>query len=187
MPAPRRGLRRGKGFVGAEVVELADGRVSSRAHLPVRRRVRAPDEVGRLSLRLRRACPRATPRSRRRPRVHAAPAGTYGCARSRSPGSRSVPATSGDASTIGFADELVYAVSWAEIRALDPERAHDRRASRPSRCSSGCILDAGDGAAWGAGFFFAAAALTDQLDGWLARRWHVESSSGRSPIRSRTG
>lgn len=40
-------------------------------------------------------------------------------------------------------------------------------------------LDAGDGPAWGAGIFFAAAALTDQLDGFLARRWHVESSFGK--------
>src|SRR5688572_3523759 len=40
-------------------------------------------------------------------------------------------------------------------------------------------LDAGDGSAWGAGIFFAAAALTDQLDGYLARRWHVESRFGQ--------
>lgn len=40
-------------------------------------------------------------------------------------------------------------------------------------------LDAGDGAAWGAGIFFAAAALTDQVDGYLARRWHVESPFGK--------
>jgi CDP-diacylglycerol--glycerol-3-phosphate 3-phosphatidyltransferase len=39
-------------------------------------------------------------------------------------------------------------------------------------------LDAGDSSAWGAGIFFAAAALTDQLDGYLARRWHVESRFG---------
>ena len=26
---------------------------------------------------------------------------------------------------------------------------------------------------------FAAAAVTDQLDGWLARRWHVESQFGK--------
>jgi CDP-diacylglycerol--glycerol-3-phosphate 3-phosphatidyltransferase len=39
-------------------------------------------------------------------------------------------------------------------------------------------LEAGDGAAWGAGIFFAAAALTDQVDGYLARRWHVESRFG---------
>jgi CDP-diacylglycerol--glycerol-3-phosphate 3-phosphatidyltransferase len=40
-------------------------------------------------------------------------------------------------------------------------------------------LEAGDGAAWGAGIFFAGAALTDQVDGYLARRWHVESRFGK--------
>jgi CDP-diacylglycerol--glycerol-3-phosphate 3-phosphatidyltransferase len=40
-------------------------------------------------------------------------------------------------------------------------------------------VDAGDGAAWWAGAVFAAAAITDQLDGWLARRWHVESEFGK--------
>lgn len=40
-------------------------------------------------------------------------------------------------------------------------------------------LRAGAGAAWGAGVFFAAAALTDQLDGYLARRWQVESAFGK--------
>ena len=40
-------------------------------------------------------------------------------------------------------------------------------------------LEAGDGPAWGAGIFFAAAALTDQVDGYLARRWHVESAFGK--------
>ncbi len=40
-------------------------------------------------------------------------------------------------------------------------------------------VDAGDGGAWAAGIVFAAAAATDQLDGWLARRWHVESAFGK--------
>jgi CDP-diacylglycerol--glycerol-3-phosphate 3-phosphatidyltransferase len=40
-------------------------------------------------------------------------------------------------------------------------------------------LEAGDGPAWGAGIFFAAAAVTDQLDGYLARRWRVESAFGK--------
>lgn len=34
------------------------------------------------------------------------------------------------------------------------------------------------GKSWAAAIVFAAAALTDQLDGWLARRWHVESRFG---------
>jgi CDP-diacylglycerol--glycerol-3-phosphate 3-phosphatidyltransferase len=41
------------------------------------------------------------------------------------------------------------------------------------------FVAAGDGPAWGAGVLFAAAAATDQLDGWLARRWRVESQFGK--------
>jgi CDP-diacylglycerol--glycerol-3-phosphate 3-phosphatidyltransferase len=41
------------------------------------------------------------------------------------------------------------------------------------------FLAAGDGPAWGAGVLFGAAAATDQLDGWLARRWRVESQFGK--------
>ena len=36
-----------------------------------------------------------------------------------------------------------------------------------------------DGPSWPAGIVFALAAITDQLDGWLARRWHVESNFGK--------
>jgi CDP-diacylglycerol--glycerol-3-phosphate 3-phosphatidyltransferase len=41
------------------------------------------------------------------------------------------------------------------------------------------FVSAGSGGAAVAGVFFGAAAATDQLDGWLARRWHVESRFGR--------
>jgi CDP-diacylglycerol---glycerol-3-phosphate 3-phosphatidyltransferase len=41
------------------------------------------------------------------------------------------------------------------------------------------LLVAEDGYSWAAAIVFAAAGITDQLDGWLARRWHVESSFGR--------
>jgi CDP-diacylglycerol--glycerol-3-phosphate 3-phosphatidyltransferase len=41
------------------------------------------------------------------------------------------------------------------------------------------FLEAGDGPAWGAGVFFAGAALTDQVDGYLARRWQVQSAFGK--------
>ncbi len=36
-----------------------------------------------------------------------------------------------------------------------------------------------DGPSWAAGLVFAAAATTDQIDGWLARRWKVESAFGK--------
>jgi CDP-diacylglycerol--glycerol-3-phosphate 3-phosphatidyltransferase len=39
-------------------------------------------------------------------------------------------------------------------------------------------LEADDGPAWGAGLFFAGVALTDQVDGYLARRWKVQSRFG---------
>jgi CDP-diacylglycerol--glycerol-3-phosphate 3-phosphatidyltransferase len=39
--------------------------------------------------------------------------------------------------------------------------------------------EAGDDAAWWAGIVFGLAAITDQLDGYLARRWHVESAFGK--------
>ena len=68
-------------------------------------------------------------------------------------------------------------MAWAEIRRSIPNALTIARfAAIP--VFAWLYLDAGDGAAWGAGIFFAAAALTDQLDGYLARRWHVESRFG---------
>ena len=41
------------------------------------------------------------------------------------------------------------------------------------------ILRSVNGHSWAAAILFALAAITDQIDGFLARRWHVESSFGR--------
>ena len=41
------------------------------------------------------------------------------------------------------------------------------------------ILSANGGRSWAAGILFGAAAITDQIDGFLARRWHVESAFGK--------
>ena len=38
---------------------------------------------------------------------------------------------------------------------------------------------ADDGKSWPAALLFAAAGITDQVDGWLARRWRVESTFGK--------
>ncbi len=35
------------------------------------------------------------------------------------------------------------------------------------------------GPSWPAGILFGLAGVTDQVDGWLARRWHVESAFGK--------
>ncbi len=36
-----------------------------------------------------------------------------------------------------------------------------------------------DGPSWPAGIVFGLAAITDQIDGWLARRWQVQSAFGK--------
>jgi CDP-diacylglycerol--glycerol-3-phosphate 3-phosphatidyltransferase len=41
------------------------------------------------------------------------------------------------------------------------------------------VLQAGGDGSWAAGGVFAAAAITDQVDGWLARHWRVESEFGK--------
>jgi CDP-diacylglycerol--glycerol-3-phosphate 3-phosphatidyltransferase len=41
------------------------------------------------------------------------------------------------------------------------------------------MVSAGGERSWPAGILFGAAAITDQIDGFLARRWHVESRFGR--------
>lgn len=40
------------------------------------------------------------------------------------------------------------------------------------------LLTADGGHSWPAAIVFGAAGVTDQVDGWLARRWHVESRFG---------
>jgi CDP-diacylglycerol--glycerol-3-phosphate 3-phosphatidyltransferase len=41
------------------------------------------------------------------------------------------------------------------------------------------ILTSEGGHSWPAAIVFGVAAVTDQVDGWLARRWHVESDFGK--------
>jgi CDP-diacylglycerol--glycerol-3-phosphate 3-phosphatidyltransferase len=41
------------------------------------------------------------------------------------------------------------------------------------------ILSSDGGRSWAAGILFGSAAITDQIDGFLARRWHVESAFGK--------
>ncbi len=41
------------------------------------------------------------------------------------------------------------------------------------------LINESDGPSWPAGIVFGIAALTDQLDGYLARRWKVESAFGK--------
>ena len=68
-------------------------------------------------------------------------------------------------------------MSWVELRRHIPNALTLLRfAAIP--VFAWLYLGADDDAAWGAGIFFAGAAITDQIDGFLARRWHVESRFG---------
>ncbi len=46
-------------------------------------------------------------------------------------------------------------------------------------CFVVAFVAAGDGSSWAAGWIFLVAGVTDQLDGYLARRWRVESRFGK--------
>ena len=41
------------------------------------------------------------------------------------------------------------------------------------------LVQADGGSSWPAAIIFAVAGITDQIDGWLARRWRVESEFGK--------
>ena len=69
-------------------------------------------------------------------------------------------------------------MTWVELRRTIPNALTIARVAAIP-IFAWLYLRAGDGPAWGAGIFFAAAALTDQLDGYLARRWQVQSSFGK--------
>ena len=69
-------------------------------------------------------------------------------------------------------------MSWREVRTQIPNALTVLRfAAIPVFVV--LLVRAGDGPAWGAGIFFAGAAATDQIDGYLARRWSVQSAFGK--------
>ena len=69
-------------------------------------------------------------------------------------------------------------MTWIELRRHLPNALTILRFAAIPVCGW-LSLDAGDGAAGGAGGVFAGAACTGRLDGGLARRWHVESRVGK--------
>jgi CDP-diacylglycerol--glycerol-3-phosphate 3-phosphatidyltransferase len=68
-------------------------------------------------------------------------------------------------------------------RAVSPPLAHLPNALTIVRLAlipvfAAVYLAADDGSSWAAGVIFGVAGVTDQVDGFLARRWHVESQFG---------
>ena len=78
----------------------------------------------------------------------------------------------------------VRARSDRQAAATASERAHDRAAPRHPHLRR-ALLTSDGGRSWAAALVFGAAAITDQIDGFLARRWRVESTlrEDRRPAR----
>jgi len=164
-PGLGRSLGRSAGFVEAEVMELARQRCSRSSgardrprRTPVSHPRRSPRRPGRAS-------PRARPRSRRPGRGRAAHAGTRGSGHRRSRESEAC------ARPVSFHCGRAHRLSSACATAERPD-------DLPSGADPAvCRLHPGlrGGRSWWAGSLFLVAGITDQVDGFLARRWHVES------------
>jgi CDP-diacylglycerol--glycerol-3-phosphate 3-phosphatidyltransferase len=170
-PGLLRSLHRRKRFVEAEVVELADRGVARGAELAVDVNVLSTDELGGLALRLGkheltpgpevRAPGPAAQRALEAVAVsvdEAREAESFGHGRILSTlmATRAVPAT---------LQQLPNALTIARLALIPVFVA--------------LMLSADGGHSWPAGIVFAIAGVTDQIDGFLARRWHVESDFGR--------
>jgi CDP-diacylglycerol--glycerol-3-phosphate 3-phosphatidyltransferase len=172
-------------------VELADGGVAGGAHLAVRPLVRRAHEVRGLMLGLRQhrlpPAPEVAARSRtaectlERVAVGVDEAGQR---ESVSHGRRRYQGAVGGSLTTGALQPEAVVRLTVDFVISDELRRKIPNALTIVRFAAIPVfawlyLEAGDGAAWGAGLFFAGAALTDQVDGYLARRWHVESRFGK--------
>ena len=175
-PSLRGRLGRGERLGDAEIVELADRRVAGGSHLPIRPLVRRPNELRRLPLRLGEHRLAPGPEVACRPRCPRSARWNVWLWALTNPesGARSPRARDATSGGVGFA-----VVAGHVLRSADIPNALTIARFAAIPVFVWLYLAAGDGPAWGAGMFFAAAALTDQLDGYLARRWHVESAFGK--------
>ena len=160
-----------KRLVEAEVVKLADRRVAGRAQLPIDVDVPASDGLGRLALRL--------------------------CQHELAPGpeiaaSRPAPEGPLEAVRVGI-DESRQAERLGHGRILSTPMATRAVPVTLQQLPNALtvarlvlipvfvvlMLTAKGGHSWPAGIVFGIAGVTDQIDGFLARRWQVESDFGR--------
>lgn len=165
------GFHRGHGFVEPEVVELADRGVARGTKLAVHLHVLSADQFGRLALSLgeHEVAPGPEVRASATPAEGALEAVAMGIHEARQAeglghgrilstlmATRAVPAT---------LQQLPNALTIARLALIPVFVA--------------LMLTADGGHSWPAGIVFGVAGVTDQIDGFLARRWHVESDFGR--------
>jgi len=179
----RRRVRRGTGLGGADVVELADRRVAGGQHLAVRPGVLGANEIRGLRDRfLEHAVAPGPEIAARRPTPQGPLEGVAvrvdepGQCERRGHGRRRYTTTNRWGAS-DYPSTMSSAAVSPVLRQIPNALTILRFAAVPAFAVA--FLGAGDEAAWGAGILFGAAAITDQLDGWLARRWQVESRFGR--------
>jgi CDP-diacylglycerol--glycerol-3-phosphate 3-phosphatidyltransferase len=158
-------------FVQPEIVELPDGGVTSEAELPVDLDVLPPHELGRLALRL--GQHQVAPG----PEIASAPASSEGPLESVAVGIDE----SRQAEALGHGRILSTLMATravpAPLQQLPNALTIGRLALIPVFVA--LMLSAEGGHSWPAGIVFGVAGVTDQIDGFLARRWRVESQFGR--------
>src|SRR5262249_42458761 len=164
------GVGGGNGGVEAEVVELADSGVAAMEHFCVSRHIGRLDGIRCLT-----SCepehrlapgpevPALGPSAQRpleRVRVRVDESGGSGPRQGEYPVPVSAPAV-----TVRVQQQLPNALTIARLVVIPIFAA--------------LILTSDGGRSWAAAIVFGAAAITDQIDGYLARRWRVEASFGK--------
>jgi CDP-diacylglycerol--glycerol-3-phosphate 3-phosphatidyltransferase len=165
-------VRRGERFVEAEVVELANGRVARGTQLLVDLHVLSADEIGGLALRLgehQLAPAPEVPSSSRASAQSALKAVAMGIDEA------------GQAESLGHGRILSTLMATRAVPATLQQLPNALTIARLALIPVfvALMLSADGGHSWPAGVVFGIAGLTDQIDGFLARRWQVESDFGR--------
>jgi CDP-diacylglycerol--glycerol-3-phosphate 3-phosphatidyltransferase len=170
-PRLLRSIHRGERFVEAEVVELADRGVAGRAQLAVDVHVLAADQLGRLALRGREH--ELAPA----PEVRASGAPSQGALEPMAMGIHEPWQAEGFGHGRILSTLMATRAVPATLQQLPNALTIARLALIPVFVA--LMLAADGGHSWPAGIVFGIAGVTDQIDGFLARRWHVESDFGR--------
>ena len=164
-------FRSGDRFVEPEVVELTDCRVARGMQLAVHLDVLSPDKLRRLPLSLgeHEVAPRPEVRSAAAPAQGALEAVAVGIHETR------------QAESVGHGRILSTLMATRAVPAPLQQLPNALTIARLVLIPVFVVLmlTAEGGHSWPAGIVFGVAGVTDQIDGFLARRWHVESDFGR--------
>ena len=165
------GLRSGDRFVEPEVVELTDCRVARGPQFAVHLDVLSPDKLGRLVLSF------GEHEVAPCPEVRAAAPSAEGALEAVAVGIHEAR----QAESVGHGRILSTLMATRAVPAPLQQLPNALTIARLALIPVFVVLmlTAEGGHSWPAGIVFGIAGVTDQIDGFLARRWHVESDFGR--------